>query len=183
MEITVEKNAKTQLLWIGMGSILMFFAGLTSAYIVRKAEGNWLDFSIPDSFIFSTITIILSSVLLMLAKKNIKKNNMPFIFVIGGLVLGLTFAVFQINGWNELIQEGVFLTGEGSNVSGSFLYVITLSHLLHLFGGLVVLIFVLVNVLNKKYSSSNHFGFDLATTYWHFLGILWVYLFLFLNYI
>ena len=74
-----EIKAKTQLLWIGMGAIGMFFAGLTSAYIVRKAEGNWLDFSIPDSFIFSTITIILSSVLLMLAKKNIKKNNMPFI--------------------------------------------------------------------------------------------------------
>ena len=126
-------KAKTQLLWIGMGAIGMFFAGLTSAYIVRKAEGNWLDFNIPESFVFSTITIILSSMLLILAKKKIKKNDIPFSFLIGGLVLGLTFAFFQINGWKELIQEGVFLTGEGSNVSGSFLYVITLSHLVHLF--------------------------------------------------
>ena len=99
------------------------------------------------------------------------------------IILGIFFALFQINGWRELTNQGVFLTGEGSNVSGSFLYVITLSHLLHLFGGLVALIFVLVNVLNKKYNSSNYLGFNLAITYWHFLGVLWLYLFLFLNYI
>lgn len=205
-----EIKAKTQLLWIGIGAIGMFFAGLTSAYIVRKAEGNWLEFNIPESFVFSTVTIILSSILLILAKKQIKKNNIPYfvtvidgngceredsayvpngvnrilvVFITGVLVLGVTFAIFQINGWRDLIQQGVFLTGAGSNASGSFLYVITLSHLLHLFGGLISLIFVLVNVLNRKYSSTNYLGFDLATTYWHFLGILWIYLFIFLNYI
>ena len=77
----------------------------------------------------------------------------------------------------------MFLTGEGSNVSGSFLYVITLAHLAHLFGGLIALIIVSVNIFRKKYNANNYLGFNLAANYWHFLGVLWLYLFLFFNYI
>jgi cytochrome c oxidase subunit 3 len=182
--IDIKKTrAFTQLLWIGIGAIGMFFAGLTSAYIVRKAEGNWLEFNTPDSFIFSTAIIIISSMLLIYIKRKIKNNDTPFIFMLSVIILGIFFALFQINGWRELTNQGVFLTGEGSNVSGSFLYVITLAHLVHLFGGLIALIIVSVNIFRKKYNANNYLGFNLAANYWHFLGILWLYLFLFFNYI
>ena len=88
----------------------------------------------------------------------------------------------QFKGWESLTQQGVFLTGPGSNVSGSFLYVITLAHLVHLIGGLIALLVAVINTKNGKYTSQDHLGFEMTTIYWHFLGLLWLYLFLFLKY-
>ena len=139
--MSVAKNrALKQLLWVGMGSIAMFFAGLTSAYIVRKAEGNWTEFILPEWFWYSTITIILRSAVLILAKQKIKKDKSVFSLVLSVFLLGGLFSYFQLNGWEELTNQGVYLTGEGSNVAGSFLYVLTLSHLAHLIGGLIALL-------------------------------------------
>ena len=180
---TQQNKALTQLVWIGIGAIGMFFAGLTSAYIVRKAEGNWMEFILPDWFLYSTITIILSSFILVLAKQKIKTDNSSFQFVLTVFFLGLLFAFFQVSGWKELVNKDVFLTGTGSNAAGSFLYVLTLSHLVHLIGGLVALLLVIINVKNNKYTKDSHLGFSLTSTYWHFLGILWIYLFFFLKYI
>ena len=202
---TITNKAIKQLLWVGIGSITMFFAGLTSAYVVRKAEGNWTLFVLPDWFLYSTITIVLSSVLLIIVKKNIQKNILPFKFykqrinpnvnekklinigrsalMMSVFMLGLLFAFFQINGWNSLTNQGVYLTGEGSNVAGSFLYVLTLSHLVHLLGGLIALLLTSINTARGKYTSENYFGLELTSTYWHFLGALWVYLFFFLKYL
>ena len=149
----VKNRSLKQLLWVGMGSIAMFFAGLTSAYIVRKAEGNWTEFILPEWFWYSTITIVISSVVLILAKQKIKKDKSVFGLVLIVFMLGLLFSFFQLNGWEELTNQGVYLTGEGSNVAGSFLYVLTLSHLVHLIGGLIALLVTAINAKRKKYSA------------------------------
>lgn len=181
MSLVQQKSLK-QLLWIGIGAIIMFFAGLTSAYIVRKAEGNWVEFVLPEWFLYSTITIICSSVLLIVARVYINKERPIERLVFTTFILGLIFSYFQFRGWQELTIQGVFLTGIGSNVAGSFLYVITLAHLVHLIGGLVALVIILINARKGKYKSDNYLGFELTASYWHFLGLLWIYLFLFLKY-
>ena len=179
----VKNRALKQLLWVGMGSIAMFFAGLTSAYIVRRAEGNWTEFILPEWFWYSTITIILSSVVLILAKQKIKQDKSVFSLVLSVFLLGMLFTYFQLNGWEELVSIGVYLTGTGSNVAGSFLYVLTLSHLVHLIGGLIALLVTAINAKRKKYSAENYLGLEITSIYWHFLSILWVYLFCFLKYL
>ena len=178
----IKNRSLKQLLWIGIGSIVMFFAGLTSAYVVRKAEGNWVEFLFPDWFLFSTITIVISSIILILAKRNIKREKTVFNFLIVVLLLGICFSFFQFKGWQDLTNQGVFLTGKGSNVSGSFLYVITLAHLVHLIGGLIAILITAINSKMGKYTSKDFLGFELTSIYWHFLGLLWIYLFLFLKF-
>ena len=182
MAMTVENNAKKQLLWIGMGSILMFFGGLTSAYIVRKPEGNWLEFVLPEYFTFSTVLIVLSSVVLFFVKGQLRKNNSAFQLVLSVLLLGLLFTFFQFKGWQQLIAQGVYLTGEGSNASGSFLYVLTLAHLVHLFGGLIALLYVTIQSKKKVFTIENSLAIDLTSVYWHFLALLWLFVFALLNF-
>ena len=182
MAMTVENNAKKQLLWIGMGSILMFFGGLTSAYIVRKPEGNWLEFVLPEYFTFSTVIIVLSSVVLFFVKGQLRKNNSAFQLVLSVLILGLLFTFFQFKGWQQLIAQGVYLTGEGSNASGSFLYVLTLAHLVHLFGGLIALLYVTIQSKKKVFTIENSLAIDLTSLYWHFLALLWLFVFALLNF-
>ena len=181
--MNITNKAIKQLLWAGQASIGMFFAGLTSAYIVRKAEGNWMSFVLPDWFYYSTITIIISSVFMFLAKRKIKQNISATSFIFATFLLGLLFTLFQITGWNSLTNQGIFLTGEGSNAAGSFLYVLTLAHLIHLLAGLIALLYSSISSVKGKYSSENHLGLDLTSTYWHFLGLLWIYLFIFLKYV
>ena len=182
MAMTVENNAKKQLLWIGMGSILMFFGGLTSAYIVRKPEGNWIEFVLPEYFTFSTVIIVLSSVFLFFVKGQLRKNNSAFQLVLSVLLLGLLFTFFQFKGWQQLIAQGVYLTGQGSNASGSFLYVLTLAHLVHLFGGLIALLYVTIQSKKKVFTIENSLAIDLTSLYWHFLALLWLFVFALLNF-
>jgi len=182
MAMTVENNAKKQLLWIGMGSILMFFGGLTSAYIVRKPEGNWLEFVLPEYFTISTIIIMVSSIILFFVKGQLRKNNSAFQLILSVLLLGLLFTFFQFKGWQQLISQGVYLTGEGSNASGSFLYVLTLAHLLHLFGGLIALLYVTIQSKKKVFTIENSLAIDLTSLYWHFLALLWLFVFALLNF-
>ena len=182
MAMTVENNAKKQLLWIGMGSILMFFGGLTSAYIVRKPEGNWMEFILPEYFTFSTVIIVISSIILFFVKGQLRKNNSAFQLVLSVLLLGLLFTFFQFKGWQQLIAQGVYLTGEGSNASGSFLYVLTLAHLVHLFGGLIALLYVTIQSKKKVFTIENSLAIDLTSVYWHFLALLWLFLYALLNF-
>ena len=183
MEIVLRQN-KTfkQLLWIGIGSIVMFFGGLTSAYIVRKAEGNWLEFEMPIWFTLSTIAVIASSVSLWCAIHNIKKDKSATNFLLTTLIIGLIFTFSQFQGWKDLVAQGVYLTGEGSNPSGSFIYVITLAHLCHLIGGILALSITTLKSKLNKYSKNNYLGIELISIYWHFIGLLWLYLFLFFSY-
>tara|TARA_B100001093_G_scaffold40286_1_gene34270 strand:+ start:1671 stop:2249 length:579 start_codon:yes stop_codon:yes gene_type:complete len=175
-------KAKKMMLLFSMLSIAMTFAGLTSAYIVSKARPDWLkNFELPLSFSLSTAIIVLSSITIWIAKKNLKKNNNSkstnWLFIT--FVLGVLFIVLQFVGFNSLISKGFFFTGAQSTITTSFLYVLTVLHLAHLFAGMIVLIVVIYNNLKEKYKKEK-LGFELAVTFWHFLGILWLYLFVFL---
>lgn len=179
-----EKNAraKKMMLYFGIVSLIMSFGGLTSAYIVSSTRPDWLTgFSIPVSFLFSTIVLIISSVTFLLAKMAIKKDNHSATagFLWATLALGLVFIVLQFKGFGEFIGAGYYFTGPSSNVTVSFIYIIAFVHILHVVAGLISLLTVLYNHYRKKYSSNDYLGLSLAATFWHFLDFLWIYLILF----
>ena len=181
----IRNRTAKPLMWVGIVGMVMLFAGMTSAYIVRQAEGNWLYYDLPDTFYVSTAVIMISSMTMLLAQYAIKKDNttLTTVMLLATLVLGFVFAMLQFQAWGELVDTGVFFAGRESNASGSFLYVLTGLHLAHLAGGLFALIFTSVKSILKKYSAEDHVGIGVAATYWHFLDILWVYLLLFLVFI
>ena len=113
---------------------------------------------------------------------HLRKNNSSFQLVFSVLLLGLLFTFFQFKGWQQLIAQGVYLTGEGSNASGSFLYVLTLAHLVHLFGGLIALLYVTIQSKKKVFTIENSLAIDLTSLYWHFLALLWLFVFALLNF-
>jgi cytochrome c oxidase subunit 3 len=170
------------MLWIGMVSMVMLFAGLTSAYVVRKAEGNWIEFTLPRMFTISTLTIIISSFTIQYALYAVKKNQLNNVkaAVVTTLGLGLAFIFMQFIAWNTLMKNGIYFVG---NPSGSFLYVLSGMHILHLVGGILALIVISVKSILEKYSPQNFLGLQLGVIFWHFLDLLWVYLFIFVTYI
>ena len=174
-------KAKKMMLLFSMLSIAMTFAGLTSAYIVSKSRPDWLkDFELPFAFVISTIVIIFSSFSIYSAKKSLNNDSSKtttWLFVT--FALGLVFVISQFLGFDELISMGYFFTGAQSTITTSFLYVLTVLHLAHLFAGLIVLAVVMFKNYKNKYKTEK-LGFELAVTFWHFLGILWLYLFVFL---
>ncbi len=180
-----QKKASKPLLWVGILSIVMLFAGLTSAYVVRADNGNWLIFNLPNAFYLSTAVIITSSITMYFALQMAKKNNKSAVVIglLATFVLGLIFTFLQFQGYGELISKQIVFAGKSANASGSFLYLLTFLHLLHLFAGLITLLVTLKNAVKGKYNAENTLGLELCSIYWHFLDILWVYLFLFLYYI
>lgn len=169
------------LLAIGIGSIVMLFAGLTSGYIVRQAEGNWRFFELPSVFYVSSIIILLSSFTMQMAIRAVKKDDLSQVktFLLITLGLGLAFVFSQFLGWNELVKNDVYFADK-LTPSGSFFYVITGLHLAHLAFGLLGLIITGSKSIRERYSSKNYLGISLCAIYWHFLGGLWIYLFVFL---
>ena len=188
MEMTSQEHLERKgqsyklLLWFAMISMVMMFAGLTSAYVVSSSRKDWLkDFQMPSAFIISTLVIILSSVTFHLAGKAIKSNSrsLTTIWLLSTLGLGALFVVFQFLGFNQIVQNGYFFTGSESNVTTSFLYIVVILHLAHLFGGLISLLIIIYNHFKQKYNSTQTLGIELGAMYWHFLDILWLLLFLF----
>ena len=178
-----QKRAKKMMLWFGIISLVMSFAGLTSAFIVSSSREDWLaNFTLPSAFTYSTLIIILSSVMLFLAKQTLKKNQAAVTtsLLIAAFVLGIAFIYSQIQGFNQIIASGYNFTGPTSNITMSYIYVIAVVHILHVLAGIICLFIVIINLLNKKYSNENRLGFDLASNFWHFVDVLWVYLFFFL---
>lgn len=193
------------ILWLGIVSIVMLFAGLTSAYIVRQGEGKWVNFDLPNLFMVSTVMIVLSSVALQWAVISVKRDNLSSMNMALALaaIFGLGFVLFQYLSWKQLVDGGIYMVGavkdintnykyiragtenpaDVQNVAGSFLYAITGLHIIHLLGGLIALTVVLWRAAKKKYSASNYEGISLCATYWHFLDGLWIYLYLFLIFI
>lgn len=182
MDISLKNKVRKQLLWVAMAAISMFFAGLLSAFIVRKAEGNWTEFILPNYFVLSASVIILSSLLLLFFKKKLRNGDSVSSLVFAVLILGILFSYFQIKGWQQLTDQGVYLTGEGSNVAGSFLFALTLLHLIHLIGGLIALFISTIKAKRNLYSIDNYLGLELTSIYWHFLTVLWIVLFSFLKF-
>ncbi len=187
MEINEEQERKSKsaklILLFAMVSMTMMFAGLTSAFVVSKSRADWLkDFQIPDAFYYSTAVIIGCSVAFYFAKKAIQKDNRSAAsaFLLGTLALGVLFVVLQFVGFGQIIESGFYMTGQGSSITTTFLYVIALMHLLHVAGGLISLLIIIYNHFKQKYNSTQTLGIELGAMYWHFLDLLWVLLFLFL---
>lgn len=181
-----NKRAKKMMLWFGIISLIMSFGGWTSAVLVSKSRPDWLKgFQLPDAFLISTIVIVLSSISFILAKKALKKGNhkgtMLWLFVT--LILGVVFIFNQFTGFQQIIDQGYNFTGPTSNVTMSYIYLIAVVHILHVVAGLICLLVVIYNHYKQKYNATNMLGFELAATFWHFVDILWVYLFLFLYFI
>ena len=166
-------------LWVGIGSLLMMFAGFTSAYIVKRNQANWQTFDLPQFFWYSTAAIILSSVTIYLAEKAFKQRMMQKYrsLVVATVVLGVLFFIFQIFGFLQLWQKGITLQ---ANVSYSFMYVIVIAHAAHVLGGLVALIVLFAKAFSTKTRTYNSVPVELVSTYWHFVDILWIYLLIFL---
>ena len=178
-----NKRAKKMMLWFGIVSLIMSFGGLTSAFIVSSSREDWLnDFELPNSFFISTIIIIFSSLVFIAAKKALLKEKylLSQSLVLGVFILGLAFIYNQFLGFNELIISGYNFTGPTSNITMSYIYIIAVAHILHVIAGLISLAVVIVNHLKKQYTPASKLGFDIASTFWHFIDLLWVYLFLFL---
>ena len=176
---TLAMNPKKFAMWLFIGSVVMLFASLTSAYIVRQAEGNWLFFELPGILTISTVVILLSSATMQWAYWSARKDNLQMVktLVLVTTVLGISFLVLQFYGWKDLVANQVYLVG---NPSGSFLYVITGLHGLHIISAIVFLLIVLIAAFRFKVHAKNLLQIEMCTTYWHFLGGLWLYLFVFL---
>jgi cytochrome c oxidase subunit 3 len=177
-----DRSAKLILLF-AMVSMTMMFAGLTSAFVVSKSRADWLkDFQLPTAFYLSTLVIIGCSVTFHLAKKAIQKNerSKTTTLLLSTLVLGIIFVVMQFVGFGQIVANGYYFTGQASSITTTFLYIVTVMHLLHLAGGVISLLIIIYNHFKQKYNSTQTLGIELGAMYWHFLDLLWVYLFLFL---
>lgn len=226
-----KERAQGTLLTLGLFSIVMLFAGFSSAYIVSAGSTYWVVFDLPPAFMWSTIIIIASSITMFVAQYAIKGNQMPLFksMTLLSLALGIGFAVSQVMGWGQLTERGIIAVGNNhiehikgeygvdykvmkgdqmlkyengefylpddalnsrpitqdvatkDNTASSYWYLLTFMHLLHLAGGVIALIVIAVRGSNDRYSAEDHHGVTLGARYWHFLGGLWIYLYLFLT--
>ncbi len=181
-DLVLKEKVSKNLLYVGIFSIVMLFAGLTSAYIVRQADGQWLRFTLPVMFWVSSGIILVSSITMHWAVISVRKNKLTQLTQAVGatLLLGILFGVSQIYGWGELLDGGIYFAGKSANPSGSFIYALSGLHLFHILSGVIALIVVLVKSMSQKYTAENSSGVRLCATYWHFLDGLWIYLFVFL---
>ncbi len=172
-KVTAHKLA----LWIGIASIVMIFASLTSAYVVRRSAGNWFEFKLPDIFFVNTAVIVLSSITLQFSYNYFKKGQEKGykILLLTTFVLGLAFVILQYQGWQALNAIGATFT---INPSSSFVYVISGLHAAHVLGGISALIVAMVHayLLPFRPTKRRRLRFELIVQYWHFVDILWVYL-------
>lgn len=183
-----EKNrrAKKMMLWFGIVSLIMGFAGWTSAYIVSSKREDWVsDLELPSAFFISTAMIILSSITYYMAKNIVAKGNqkMGTILLLVTLALGVTFISLQFVGFSQMLENGYYFTGPTSNIKMSYVFLIAAVHIAHVVAGLISLLVVLVRQIGSKYTPDNMLGMELGATFWHFLDFIWVYLILFMYFV
>ena len=180
LKVGKQKSAKS-MLWISMISMTMMFAGLTSAYYISMSREDWVRFDLPSAFFTSTALIVISSLLMHSTVYLVKRDKLKEATLTLGstLLLGVGFVYMQFQGFDQLIDMGFYFTGSESAVSSSFLYVITVAHMLHIFAGIIALVVMLTRQLLGKYNSADYLGLELGGIFWHFVDILWIYLFFF----
>ncbi|MFI1744431.1 cytochrome c oxidase subunit 3 [Thalassobellus sediminis] len=183
-----EKNsrAKKMMLWFSLISLFMAFAGLTSAVIISRNRPDWAtELELPNIFLISVFVVLLSSLTFIFAKQALIKENrsLTSLLLISTLGLGVLFVFLQFAGFEALIEAGYRFTGEISNPKSSFIFLIAFFHVLHVVAGLICILVVIYNHFKQKYSAIKILGFELAATFWHFVGILWVFLYLLLRFV
>lgn len=182
-----EKNyrARKMMLWFGIVSLSMTFAGLTSAFIVSSSRPDWVDdFQLPNAFIWSTLLIVVSSLSLIYAKKAIlsEKRMQANAAMLITFLLGLAFICLQFSGFKSITESGYYFTGSSSNVTASYIYLIAFLHVVHIASGMIVLLVVIYNHFKNRYKKGQMLGFELGATFWHFVDVLWLFLFFFFIY-
>jgi cytochrome c oxidase subunit 3 len=181
-EILRHRKAQKFNLWLGMIGMFMMFAALSSGFIVYTASGvdKGIKTILPQAFLYSTIVIILSSVTLHLAFKAAKMNQLAKqkMLLLITIVLGIVFFILQVKSWGVLTEQGVYFIN--NNASQSFIYIFTGLHLAHIIAGLFVLIRAYIGAAKPIASDLNVFRMDLAAIFWHFLDLLWIYIYVFL---
>ena len=168
-------------MWIFIFTSFMFFAALTSGFIVYSGgRGHGINMVLPSAFMYSTITIVISSITMFMASKAAKalQFDKQRLYLILTLVLGILFFSIQLYGWGQMIKMGVYFIN--NNASQSFIYVFTAMHLIHIIAGLLLL----ANTLRGSYKNipqvKNMFGIEMSSIFWHFVDIIWIYLYVFL---
>jgi cytochrome c oxidase subunit 3 len=185
---SVAKAAKP-LLWIGMVSMAMAFAGLTSGYVVARsalvAKGQWVEVPLPQAFWASTALVLLGSFLVHRALRAAQEDRAKQVnsLLAAAVVVGVLFLVSQIVGGRELLGQGYYFTGAKSTQAGSWLYVIAWFHWMHALAGVIVLLYSWRQSLRGAYNSSRFGGLERTALFWHFLDGLWIYLVLFLAFL
>ena len=190
MDVVVEQTQQRKrihphkfTMWVAIGSIIMMFAGLTSAYIVKSNQAGWQSIVMPKTFWYSTATILLSSVMMQMALRAFKQRamNQYRLLISVTFLLGVGFVILQGIGFQQLWNSGVQF--KGSSGAGQFLYVIAGLHVLHVFGGVIALMVVFIKSLFGRVKMYGNTPVQLMSTYWHFVDLLWVYLFVFFMWI
>lgn len=173
-------NPSKFIVWLFIVSITMLFAALTSAYIVKQSGGEWLNFNLPGMFWITSTIILVSSITMQLALKSAKEDRFNGLktYLILTALLGVAFLFGQYQSWKQLVNMDVYFVG---NPAGSFMYVLTGLHAVHIISGLIFLLVIIGSSFKLKIHSRSLVRIQMCTTYWHFLGGLWLYLFLFLK--
>lgn len=180
-------NEKTFMVWLFIVASSMLFIAFCSAYWVHMTDdiknNSWLQFELPVQFWISTVIVLISSVFMQLAYNSAKKDDVykiPSLLTIT-LLLGVSFCISQIMAYKALINMGLFFSNEiTGGVSASFVYAISGTHLVHILGGIVLLIVGIVKASRLEVHKKNLVFINICKTYWHFLGIVWIFLILFL---
>jgi cytochrome c oxidase subunit III len=169
-------------MWLFIVSVGMLFAAWTSAYIVKRGEPGWSSFELPVQFWINSIIILLSSVTMVWAQRMLKNDKIEMAKVAISItaVLGVAFLVGQVFAWQKMVEMNYYFAGMGSNTSSSFIYVLTGVHGVHIVGGVIYLLLLMIAVFRGKVHSKNMTMVEMCATYWHFLDVLWLYLFVFL---
>jgi cytochrome c oxidase subunit 3 len=167
--------------WVAIGSIVMLFTALTSAYIVRSASGNdWRPIAMPKVLWLSTLVILVSSVTMEISRRSLKRQSDRDYgrWLVITVTLGVGFLASQLTAWRQLVRQGVYMA---SNPYNSFFYLFTAAHGLHLLGGIMALTYLLLRTRQKRDTVDGELrrvgAADAATIYWHFMDGLWVALF------
>lgn len=177
-----KERASKMMLWFGIVSLIMTFAGWTSAYIVSSSREDWMeDFQLPAAFWYSTGILLMSSLTYILALRSVRRGQQRAGSLWLGMTLlaGLAFIYSQFTGFSQMIGYGYYFTGPTSNITLSYLFLIAAVHIAHVVAGLISLVVVVVKQLQGKYGPGRMLGMELGSTFWHFLDLLWVYLMLF----
>jgi len=176
----VPQHAYLTGLVLALAGILMFFLALISAFVVRKGlGGDWAATAVPHILWLNTAVLIASSLTLERARRGLPAGDLSGFRLWWGLttVLGVAFLAGQIVAWRQLAEAGIFLA---SNPSSSFFYVLTGAHGLHLLGGVLALAVVGLRGEPPAARLTRATAARVAGVYWHFMGLLWVCLFLLL---
>ena len=170
-------------LWVAIGSIIMMFAGLTSAYIVKSSQAGWQSIEMPKVFWYSTATILLSSVVMQMALRSFKQREMNKYRLLMAVTffLGVSFVVLQWLGFQQLWNSGIQF--KGSSGSGQFLYVIAGLHAVHVLGGVIALMVMFIKAFFGRTKLYGSVPVEVMATYWHFVDLLWIYLLVFFMWI